>query len=138
MYPISDLLRGPSLAAPPIEGVLADKLPALNKRKQTPSQTNPGFEIVEYRLSLPHAAVGVLNITGSLKSWSWAETLPHTMLPVSLILQVVRILRNAKPRCSCLGVQLLLCHLGNVWALLLLVLLLCSCAAITGVVIVLV
>ena len=86
MYPISDLLRGPSLPAPPIEGFLAHKLPALHKRKQMPSQSLPGFEVVELELSLPHAAVGVLNITGPLRSWSWAETLPHTTLPVSLML----------------------------------------------------
>ena len=57
-----------------------------------PSENLPGFEIVELKLSLPHAAVGVLNITGPLQSWSWAETRPHTMLPVSLMLQVVQIL----------------------------------------------
>ena len=107
MYPISDLLRGPSLAAPPIEGFLAHTLPALHKKKQTPSQTNPGFEKLELKLNLPHAAVGVLNITGPLQSWSWAETLPHTMLPVSRMLQAVRILHryaNLAARvwaCSC-------------------------------------
>ena len=114
MYPISDLLRGPSLAAPLVEGFLAHKLPALHKRKQMPSPKLPGFERIEVELSLPHAAVGVLNITGPLQSWSWAETLPHTMLPVSLLLQVVHTLHLHASLAACVGVgQLLLCHLGS-------------------------
>ena len=104
MYPISDLLRGPSLAAPPIEGFLAHRLPALHKRNQMPSQRLPGFERIVLELSLPHAAVGVLNITGPLHSWSWAETLPHTVLPVSLRLQVLHI---------CVDMQALLLVFGR-------------------------
>lgn len=102
-----------------------------------PSPKLPGFERIEVELSLPHAAVGVLNITGPLQSWSWAETLPHTMLPVSLLLQVVHTLHLHASLAACVGV----CSCSSAtWGVLVhapLLLLLCSCAAIVGLLIVL-